>query len=337
MNTAILGTGSYLPREVLTSAELGDRLGVGEQWIMDRTRIHERRVAAPDEATSDLATQAARQAIQDAGLTAADIDLIIVATSTPDQPMPASACFVQANIGAWRAAAFDIEAVCSGFVYALVLAHAMITADAGPHTALVIGADTYSRILDYSDRKTAVLFGDGAGAVVLGKVPHGRGLIASLLGADGAAADYVQVPAGGSRRPPSYETVQRGEHYFAMRGREVRKMAEQVLPDVVLKLTEAAGVSLRELGMIVPHQANGVILEEMRAALGLPASAMHLTVERYGNTGAASVPVTLDDAARAGLLEPGSLVLLVAFGGGMTWAGAALQWSRSFPHRGCRR
>ncbi|MFD4250550.1 3-oxoacyl-ACP synthase III family protein [Amycolatopsis thermoflava] len=333
MNTAILGTGSYLPREVLTSAELGDRLGVGEQWIMDRTRIRERRVAAPDEATSDLATQAAHEAIRDAGLTAADIDLIIVATSTPDQPMPASACLVQANLGAWRAAAFDVEAVCSGFVYALVIAHAMLVADAGPHTALVIGADTYSRVLDYTDRKTAVLFGDGAGAVVLGKAPHGRGLMASLLGADGAAADFVQVPAGGSRRPASHETVNHGEHYFAMKGREVRKMAEQVLPEVVVRLTESAGIDLRDVGLIVPHQANGVILEAMAASLELPRDLMHVTVDKYGNTGAASVPVTLDDAARNGRLTPGRTVLLVAFGGGMTWAGAALHWHGPARHR----
>ncbi len=328
MNTAILGTGSYLPDAVLTSAELGRRLGLGEQWIYDRTAIAERRVAAPEEATSDLATRAAERALEAAGLGAVDLDLVIVATSTPDQPMPATACAVQANIGAVRAAAFDVDSVCSGFVYALVTAHALLDMDPVPRNALVIGADTYSRILDYQDRRTCVLFGDGAGAVVLGKRGNGRGLLSSALGSDGTTADFVKIPGGGSRRPVSEETLAAGEHYFAMRGRDVRELAARVLPDLVIDVAKAAELEVSDVDLIVPHQANGMMLKDLAATLNLRPGQMHMTVERYGNTGAASVPITLDDAVRSGRLFDDDVVLLVAFGGGMSWGGAALRWIR---------
>lgn len=327
MKTAILGTGSYLPEEVLTSAELGARLGVGEQWILDKTGIRQRRVAAATEATSDLAARAAERALSSAGLTAVDVDLLIVATSTPDQPMPATACAVQAEIGATRAAAFDIDAVCTGFVYALVTAHALLSAEPVPRTALVIGADAYSRVLDYTDRRTCVLFGDGAGAVVLGRRPGGAGMLASALNSDGTLTDLVRIPAGGSRRPTSAETLAEGGHYFAMRGREVRELAARVLPELVLDLTGAAGIQLDDVDLLVPHQANGVMLGELADSLGLEPSRLHRTVERYGNTGAASVPITLDDAVRAGRLIEDDILLLAAFGGGMTWGGAVLRWT----------
>jgi 3-oxoacyl-[acyl-carrier-protein] synthase-3 len=327
VNTTILGTGSYLPASVLSSSELGNRLGVGEQWIVDKTGIRERRVAAPEEATSDLATRAAARALDAAGLAAGDIDLIVLATSTPDQPMPATACQVQANLGATRAAAFDIDAVCSGFVYALAVAHALLLAGPGRSTALVIGADTYSRILDYTDRRTAVLFGDGAGAVVLGKTTGRTGMLASTLSSDGTSADLVQIPAGGSRTPPTRQTVDAGEHYFAMRGGEVRRLAAKILPTVIADLLDSTALSLSDIDLIVPHQANGVMLADLASALDLGPGTLHLTVDRYGNTGAASVPITLDDAVRTGLIEPEATLLLVAFGGGMTWGGIALQWT----------
>lgn len=315
-----------MPESVLTSAELGDRLGVGEEWITERTGIQERRIAAPHEATSDLASNAARRALDAAGVVATDVDLIVLATSTPDQPMPATACHVQAKIGANRAAAFDVDAVCSGFVYAFVVAHAMLTADPNLATALVIGADTYSRILDYTDRRTAVLFGDGAGAVVLGRTDGEVSMLASTLSSDGATADLVKIVAGGSRVPASTLTVATGQHHFAMRGGDVRRMAGKTLPAVVSDLLDAASLSLSDVDLIVPHQANGVMLAELANALDLAPDVMHLTVERYGNTGAGSVPITLDDAARAGRLDRDSLLLLVAFGGGMTWGGVALRW-----------
>lgn len=327
MTTAILGTGSYLPQRVLTSAELGESLGVGEQWILDKTGIRERRVAAADEATSDMAAQAANRALRAACVDPTDVDLLIVATSTPDQPMPATACEVQGKIGATHAAAFDVDAVCSGFVFALVTAHSMLLADPEARTALVIGADTYSRILDYNDRRTSVLFGDGAGAVVLGKSTNGQGILATMLGSDGTLSELVQIPGGGSRKPPSPATIEAGEHYFAMRGREVRDLAGRVLPTVVTQVLKGCGLELSDVDLIVPHQANGVMLTELANTLELRPGQMHLTVARYGNTGAASVPITLDDAVRTGRVQENNGVLLVAFGGGMTWGGAALRWA----------
>jgi 3-oxoacyl-(acyl-carrier-protein) synthase III len=324
MSTAVLGTGSYLPDDVLTSAELGKRLGVGEQWILDKTRIAQRRIAAPGEATSDLAARAAERALSAAGVGAADVDLVVVATSTPDQPMPATACAVQSKIGAVRAAAFDVDAVCTGFVYGLVVAHGLLSVDPVASTALVIGADIYSRILDYGDKRTCVLFGDGAGAVVLGKGTDG--LLASTLGSDGTLADLVRVPGGGSRRPTSARTLASGLHYFAMRGREVREHAAHVLPKVVRDVCKAAELELADVDLIVPHQANGTMLAHLGETLALRPGQLHLTVSRYGNTGAASVPVTLDDAVRAGRVREGDSVVLVAYGGGMTWGGAALRW-----------
>jgi acetoacetyl-CoA synthase len=328
VNTTILGTGSYLPERVLTSAELGERLGVGGQWIVDKTGIRERRVAADTEATSDLATRAAQYALDAAGVRAADIDLIVLATSTPDEPMPATACHVQANLGATRAAAFDVGAVCSGFIYAFAVAHAMLMSDAARSTALVIGADTYSRVLDYTDRRTAILFGDGAGAVVLRKTSHvGGGVLATTLSTDGTMAELVGIPAGGSRKPPTPETLHAGQHYFSMRGGDVRRLAAKVLPAVVSDLLDVTGLSLSDIDMLIPHQANGVMLRELAADLELPATAMHLTVERFGNTGAGSVPITLDDAVRKGRVTPGARMLFIAVGGGMTWGGIALRWA----------
>lgn len=327
MKTAILGTGSYLPEEIFANEELEDRIGLCRGWIFEKTRIHERRVAAPHEATSDLAAHAARRALAAAGMQATDIDLIVLATSTPDQPMPATACHVQAAIGATRAAAFDVDAVCSGFVYALSVANAMLVAYPACSTALVIGADIYSRILDYTDRRTAILFGDGAGAVVLGKVPDGKGLLTSTLSSDGRSADLIQIPAGGSRTPASPRTLQEGAHFFKMDGREVRRLAAEKMAAVVKDLCTAAGVTLSDVDLIVPHQANGVMLADLAETLSLGPGVLHLTVGKYGNTGAASVPLTLDDAVRVGRLKQDSLLLLVAFGGGITWAGAALRWT----------
>lgn len=325
----ILGTGSYLPRRVLTSDELARRMDIDERWIVERTRIRERRVAAPEEATSDLATEAARRALAAAGTPANDIDLIILATSTPDQPMPASACHVQANLGAHRAVAFDVDSVCSGFVYAFVVAHAILASQGWARHALVIGADTYSRVLDYTDRRTAVLFGDGAGAVVLGpRRADGRaGVLATSLGSDGTTADLVQIAAGGSRRPTTPETVANGEHYFAMRGGDVRRLANKVFPTLMDDLLAAASLRLDQVDLIVPHQANGAMLDEWATGLGLAPGVLHRTVEKYGNTGAASVPITLDDAVHTGRLADPATVLMVAFGGGMSWGGVAVTWS----------
>jgi 3-oxoacyl-[acyl-carrier-protein] synthase-3 len=336
MTPEILGTGSYLPRQVLTSSELARRLDIDDEWIVERTRIRERRIAAPDEATSDLATEAAWRALESAGISASDIDLIVLATSTPDQPIPATACHVQANLGAHRAVAFDVDSVCSGFVYAFVVAHAILASQGWARHALVLGADTYSRVLDYTDRRTAILFGDGAGAVVLGPAPQpadGRaGVLATSLGSDGTTADLVRIPAGGSRRPTTLDTVVNGQHYFAMRGGDVRRLANKVFPTLVHDLLSAASLRLDDVDLIVPHQANGAMLDEWATDLGVDPGVLHRTVERYGNTGAASVPITLDDAVRSGRLGDVATLLLVAFGGGMSWGGIAVNWRAASAH-----
>jgi len=326
MNTTILGTGSYLPKEVLTSEELGARLGVADGWIFDKTLIRERRVAAPHEASSDLATEAAQRALDDAGIDAADVDLIVLATSTPDQPLPATACLVQRNLGAAGAAAFDVAAVCTGFVYALSVANAMLAATPQYRVVLVIGVDTYSRILDYRDRRTACLFGDGAGAVVLGRTDGPRGILGGVLGADGSLADLVEIPGGGSRKPASADTVEQGDHFFKMRGREVRTAAGTAITGLIADILGAAGITMDDVNLVVPHQANGVMMREWSTKLGLAPEMMHMTVGTTGNTGAASVPIGLDDAARTGRLSTGDIVLTVAFGGGFTWGGLVLRW-----------
>jgi acetoacetyl-CoA synthase len=326
MSTAILGTGSYLPERVLSNAELAAPLDIEAQQITDKTGIRERRVAAAGEATSDLATIAARRALAAAGLDAGEVGLIVLATSTPDRPIPATACTVQANLGAHQAVAFDVDAVCTGFVYAFTVARAMLLADPAITAALVIGADTYSRILDYTDRRTSILFGDGAGAVVLGRSDDEDSVSATVLGTDGTQSDLVHIPAGGSRAPASTETVAGRQHYFAMHGGEVRRITAKILPELMADLLAKAGIGVADVDLMVPHQANGVMLADWARELELAPGTMHTTVERYGNTGAASVPVTLDDAVRSGLLDRGDTVVFAAIGGGVTWGGIVLRW-----------
>lgn len=323
----ILGTGYYVPDQVLANEALGARVGVAESWIVAKTGVRERRIASPDQATSDLAAEAARRALDAAGLTAADLDLIVVATSTPDWMQPATACAVQGLLGAHRAAAFDMNAVCTGFVYALNVVSGLMAGNPAISRALVIGAETYSRFLDYEDPRTCVLFGDGAGAAVLGPVPSGYGVMSSCLGSDGTKTDWVQVPAGGSRLPASPETVAARDHFFHMDGRAVRTFLKEQFAATVRSAVESAGLTLDDVDMLISHQANGVLLHECLADLGIPASRFHTTFERYGNTGAASVAITLADAIHAGRVDHGSCVLLVAFGGGMTWGGTVIRWT----------
>lgn len=321
----VLGTGSYLPERVRSNDEIARLLDIDGEWITRKTRISERRVAAPEEATSDLAVRAGHRALAAAGLTPDDLDLLVVATSSPDWMQPATACVVQAQLGA-RCASFDLNAVCTGFVYATATVAA--TLRGAPHLrhALVIGADTYSRILDHNDRATSVLFGDGAGAAVLGPVPDGYGVIASDLGADGGQHDLVKVPAGGSRKPACRATVTNGEHLFKMNGRGVRDFVWQRVPLGVNAALRASGLQVEDLDLVVPHQANGCLVDDCLTSLGLCSDQIHYTVERYGNTGAASVAITLDDAVSAGRLQDRDNVLLLGFGGGMTWGGVVLRW-----------
>jgi len=328
-NIGILGTGLYVPEKILTNDELESALSLERNWIKNKTGICERRVAALSEATSDLATNAAEQALAAAGIQAQDLDLVVVATSTPDWPLPATACQVQANIGATRAAAFDLSAVCAGFVYALTMVHSAMQGNASFQTALIIGAETYSRILDYQDRKTCVLFGDGAGAVVLGRVPEGYGILSSYMRSDGTGTSLVQIPAGGSRRPTSPRTLAEQEHFFRMDGRAVRHFFQQTFADALYTVIDAAHLHLEDVDLIVPHQANGVLLQERMQFYKIPLEKMYFTLEKYGNTAAASVPITLHEAVTRHRVQDGNTVVLLSYGAGMTWGSALLRWYSS--------
>jgi 3-oxoacyl-(acyl-carrier-protein) synthase III len=326
MGVGILGTGSYLPAREVTNAELATMVpGADPEWVTRKTLIGARRFAAADEATSDLAAKAAGPALESAGIEAAEIDYLIVSTSTGDSPQPPTASLVQQLIGADRAAAFDINVVCAGFVFALATAERLVAARPGSK-ALVIAADVYSRILDFGDRRTAVLFGDGAGAVVVGAVPDRYGVLDTELVTRGDAAGLIRVEAGGSRRPASAETVANGEHYFRMDGRGVRDFVADHVPPVLAELLDRAGFHAKDVDHFVPHQANGMMLKELVDQAGLDGARTHLTLDRYGNTGSASVPVALDEAARSGTMQPGDLVLLAGFGGGMSVGAAVLRW-----------
>ncbi|MEU5691856.1 ketoacyl-ACP synthase III [Actinosynnema sp. NPDC020468] len=322
----VVGTGSHLPPTAVGNHEIGAAAGVTDEWITRKTGIRSRRRAAPHEATSDLAAQAARAALAQAGIEPDRLSYVVVATSTPDHPQPATAGIVQHLIGATNAAAFDVNSVCSGFVFALTVASGLLR-DRPDRHALVIGADIYSRILDYSDRRTAILFGDGAGAVVLGPVPEGQGLLDTRLTTRGDQHELIGVPAGGSRLPTSAATLAEGSHHFRMDGRGVRRFVEDSLAREVDALLHSASVRPEDIRHFVPHQANGVLLGEVWPTLGLPNATCHLTVEHHGNTGAASIPITLDLANREGLLAEHDLVLLCGFGGGMSVGSSLLSWT----------
>ncbi|MEV0902716.1 beta-ketoacyl-ACP synthase 3 [Actinoplanes sp. NPDC049802] len=325
----ILGTGSWVPARAVSNEEIARRVpGADPEWIVRRTAIRSRRFAAPGEATSDLAVRAAERALACAGLGPERIDYLIVATSTPDHPQPPTSCLVQDRIGAYGAACFDVNAVCAGFVHALVVARSLVADRPGSH-ALVIGADVYSRILDFGDRRTAVLFGDGAGAAVVGSVPPGRGVVEYELVSQGDANDLLGVSAGGSRSPASAATVADGGHHFRMNGRGVTELVLRAVPPMVDKLLARAGVGTADVAHVVPHQANGVLLGELVRACGLTSARTHRTVAEVANVGSASTPLTLDRASRAGHLRDGDLVLLMAFGGGMSLGACLIRWHRT--------
>ncbi|WP_280725936.1 ketoacyl-ACP synthase III [Kitasatospora sp. MAA4] len=323
--SGILGTGSYLPKQEIDNTEVAARTGVSEEWIARKTEILCRRYAAPDEATSDLAAQAGEAALAQAGLAAEEIDYLIVSTSTGDSPQPPTSTLVQHLLGARRAACLDVNVVCSGFVYALALAHSLTSTHPG-RRALVIAADVYSRILDFDDHRTATLLGDGAGAAVVGPVPAPYGFLDFGLSSRGDAHRLIRVEAGGSRLPASHQTVDEGGHFFRMDGRGVSEFVMENVPGAVADLVAGAGVRLDEVDHLVPHQANGVLLRQLVELIGVPNARTHRTLERYGNVGSASVAVALDDANRSGALRNGDLVVLAGFGGGMAIGTGLLRW-----------
>lgn len=325
----ILGTGSYLPAEPVPNSLVATWTGVPEEWIVRKTGIQTRWYAADNEATSDLSVRAAGNALAAAGVSAAALGWIIVATSTPDYPQPATACLVQHQIGATRAAAFDVNAVCTGFVVALATAAGLLSASApgAAEYALVIGADVFSRIIDRSDRKTAALFGDGAGAVVLGQVPPGRGIVGAHFASFGEHYAMIRVPAGGSRMPASEKTVADGLHWFEMDGRGVRDFVMAQVPGAVRQLLAAHDIDPAAIDHVIPHQANAVLLAEVLPQLQLSRARMHLSMSRQGNTSAASIPLALDTAHRQGAFGDGDLLLLAGFGGGMSIGTAIVRWA----------
>jgi 3-oxoacyl-[acyl-carrier-protein] synthase III len=321
----ILGTGRSLPEKVLTNADLERIVDTSDEWIVTRTGIRERRVAGESEYLSQFATASAREALDMAGVKPQEVDLILCATVTPDVPLPATACFIQDQLGASKGGAFDLSAGCSGFLYALSVAKQFVaTGDA--KKVLVIGGELLTKYLDWKDRGTCVIFADGAGAVLIGAGEAPYGILSSALHTDGSMADYIHVPAGGTRRPTSEATVREGMHYIKMRGNETFKLAVRSLEEVCREVLEASGVGVEDVDLFVPHQANQRIINAVGTRLGLSPDKVYVNIDRIGNTSAASIPIALDECVREGRVNRGDHVLLAAFGAGLTWAGNLVRW-----------
>lgn len=324
-HASIAGLGAVAPEKVLTNFDLERMVETSDEWIRTRTGIRERRVAEPGTPTSDLAAGAARGALAKAGVAAGALDLVIVATFSPDCPYPATACAVQEKIGARNAAAFDVQAMCSGFVYALAIGSQFLKTGAAGKV-LVIGAEVLSSVLDYTDRDTCILFGDAAGAAVLTRETDGHEILDTWLGSDGSGYELLWAPAGGSRFPASAETVQRREHFLRMQGKKVFRVAVHKFQEGIRRAAEAAGWGLGDIDLVVPHQVNTRIIDAIVERLGIPGEKVFQNLDRYGNTSAASIPLALFEAEEAGLLKPGHKVVLAAVGGGMTFGSAAIRW-----------
>ncbi len=322
----LVGTGSYVPERVLTNGDFEKIVDTSDEWITSRTGIKERRIAPPDVPTSELAFRAAERALESAALAAADLDTLIVATVTGDQPFPSTACHVQARLGATGAAAFDVGAACSGFLYGLSVGTGLV-ASGIKKNALVIGVESLTKIVDYTDRNTCVLFGDAAGAAVLMPTENGeRGILAACTKSDGTLSHLLEQPAGGTRFGVSHETIDARLHFLRMRGNETFKIAVRNMTEIAVEALERAGKKPADLDLLVPHQANIRIIEAVARGLDFPMEKVMVNIDRYGNTSSASVPLALDEAHRTGRIHSGDLVEMVAFGGGMTWGAVVVQW-----------
>jgi len=322
----IRGTGSYAPERIVTNDDMAKIVETSDEWIRTRTGISERRFAAENEATSDLACKAAERAIEAAGIDRSEIDLIIVATMTPDMPFPSTACLVQSKMGLPNVTAFDAQAACSGFVYALSIGSAMIRSGSYKN-ALVIGAEKTSGILDFEDRTTCVLFGDGAGAVVLSRSETPDvGILGCLSGSDGSNPSLLCQPGGGSAMPPTEASIAARQHFLKMNGKEIFKLAVRVMGQVSVDVLEQFNLTTEDVNLVVPHQANMRIIESLAKRLAIPMEKFHNNLASYGNTSAASVPIALDEAYRAGRIQSGDYILLVAFGAGLTWGSSLIKW-----------
>ena len=321
----ILGTGTALPEKVITNSDLEKLVETSDRWITERTGIKERRFASEHEATSDLATTAARNALASSGIDAADLDCLIVATSTPDMILPATACMVQKNIGAIRAFAFDMNAVCSSLVFGLEVADNLIRSGKYKRV-MVIGADTYSKILDFEDKTSCPLFGDGAGAVILGATEQPKGIIQSIVRTDGSGWELIQVPSSGSRKPITPETIAARENTFKMEGKKVFIFATDVIPEIIAEVTAKAGIKSTDLDYIIPHQANVRIIDFISKKTRIVKERFLLNLDRFGNTAAASVGLALDENLRNGTIKPGHQILIMGFGGGLSWGGILVRF-----------
>jgi 3-oxoacyl-[acyl-carrier-protein] synthase-3 len=325
VRAAIAGVGAYVPQRVLSNTDLEQMVDTSDEWITKRTGVKQRRIAAEEESTASMAIAAGRRACENAGVDPAQLDLIICATITPETLCPATACYVQRDLGATGAAAFDLSAACSGFVYGVSIAARFV--EAGQFTnCLVIGAETLSRFTDYEDRASCILFGDGAGAVVMRPTEdEGKGLLYSVMCADGDGWDFIWIPAGGSKLPTSPQTAADGQHYLKMRGRDVYKFAIAKMQWLLEHCLETCRLKVEDVDLVIPHQVNVRIIKSATEKLHFPGEKVYINIDRYGNTSAASIPIALDEAIRGGRIGPGSTVVLVAFGAGLTWAGAVIR------------
>lgn len=327
-NAGIIGTGSYVPEKVITNFDMEKIVETSDEWIQTRTGIKERRVVAEGQFTSDMAAEAAKRAIEDAKLDKEDIDVIVLATMSPDYPTPATACVVQAKLGCDEIPAFDVSAACSGFIYGLSIAYGFVNSGLYKNV-LVIGAEAMSRVLDWTDRSTCVLFGDGAGAAVVSRVDEGSGIKGFELGSKGEGARHLIIPAGGSVKPSTQETVASGEEFIKMEGSDVFKFAVRKMPEISEKLVGDLGMSMDEIDLMVPHQANMRIIDAASKKINIDKEKIIINLDRYGNMSAASIAVALDEAAKSGRLKKGDKALLVGFGGGLTWGACVLEWSKA--------
>jgi 3-oxoacyl-[acyl-carrier-protein] synthase-3 len=325
LKSRITGTGSYVPSTVIANAALEKKIDTSDEWIVERTGIRERRVAGDTQAASDLGVKAAKQAMKDAGVRPEDIDMVVVATMSGDMPMPSTASIMQHKLGILNAGAFDINAACSGFVYALSVADSMVRSGSSGKL-LLVGVEVNSKFLDWKDRGTCVLFGDGAGAVVMEPTRGESGILSTRLRSDGSMWDYVCLPGGGSKHPPSEDTLRNGMHYIKMKGNETFKVAARTLEKLVVETLEEHNIKPSDLAMLIPHQANLRIISATAKRLKLPMSKVAVNLDRYGNTSSASIPMVLDEVARDGKIKKGDYILLEAFGSGLTWASALMKW-----------
>ena len=322
---SIIGTGSYVPEKILTNEDLSRIVDTSDEWITTRTGIKQRRIAAKDEHTSDMAAKAALKAIEQAKISPAEIDLILVATATPDMLFPATACFVQKKIGATNAACLDISAACAGFLFGVEIAQQFITSHTYD-TVLVIGADKLTAITNWTDRNTCILFGDGAGAAILRHRGGSHGVISTHIGSDGQYTDILFMPGGGSRCPITRENVDLNLQTIHMTGKEVYKQAVTAMLSAAQKALEQAGLRIEDIACVIPHQANMRIIEAIADRLGIPLEKFYVNLDRYGNTSAAAVAIALDEANRSGRIKSGDYILMVVFGGGLTWASTVIEW-----------